>query len=131
MEEEIKQIIRACDTAIRQEDFDTLMAYYTDDAVLVVKPGVLAKGKREIREAFIKIAKYFDNSLVPTQGNMVILDAGDTALVLSRTLLAADREEKVYSMDRRATYVFRKGADGRWRCAVDNSYGTDVLLADS
>ena len=62
---------------------------------------------------------------------MVILDAGDTALVLSRTLLAADREEKVYSMDRRATYVFRKGADGRWRCAVDNSYGTDVLLADS
>lgn len=131
MEEEIKQIIQACDTAIRQEDFDTLMTYYTDDAVLVVKPGVLAKGKRQIREAFINIAKYFDNSLVPTQGNMVILDAGDTALVLSRTLLAADREEKVYSMDRRATYVFRKGADGRWRCAVDNSYGTDVLLADS
>lgn len=130
MEEEIKQIIQACDTAIRQEDFDTLMAYYTDDAVLVVKPGVLAKGKRQIREAFIKIAKYFDNSLVPTQGNMVILDAGDTALVLSRTLLAADREEKVYSMDRRATYVFTKRA-GKWLCAVDNSYGTDVLSEDS
>ncbi|HIV02032.1 MAG TPA: DUF4440 domain-containing protein, partial [Candidatus Aphodoplasma excrementigallinarum] len=32
MEEEIKSIIRACDAAIRQEDFDTLVDYYTDDA---------------------------------------------------------------------------------------------------
>jgi ketosteroid isomerase-like protein len=42
--------------AIKNEDFDTLMAYYTDDAVLVVKPGMIAKGKDEIKKAFIAIA---------------------------------------------------------------------------
>lgn len=30
-------------------------------------------------------------------------------------------------LEREATYVFRRDADGAWRCAVDNSYGTSLL----
>lgn len=67
MEEEIKRIIRECDLAIKREDFDTLLSHYTEDAVLVVKPGLVAKGKKKIRDAFVAIAKYFNNSLVPTR----------------------------------------------------------------
>lgn len=127
MNEEIKRLIAAADKAIKDERFDDLMEYYTDDAVLVVKPGMEAHGKAAIKEAFIKIAAYFDNSVVPTQGNMLMLEAGDTVLVLSQTLLDADnRESSEYSMDRRATYVYRK-VDGRWFCAIDNSYGTTLL----
>ncbi|WP_040203482.1 YybH family protein [Neobacillus jeddahensis] len=127
MEHELKEIIKKCDTAIKQEDFDTLMNYYTDDAVLVVKPGMIARGKAEIKKAFIAIAKYFKNSLVPTQGEMIFLEAGDTVLVISQTLLATDGTESEYSMDRRATYVFKKNAQGQWLCAIDNSYGTDLI----
>lgn len=127
MNEEIKKLIAAADKAIKDERFDDLMEYYTDDAVLVVKPGMEAHGKAAIKEAFIKIAAYFDNSVVPTQGNMLMLEAGDTVLVLSQTLLDADnRESSEYSMDRRATYVYRKVA-GKWLCAIDNSYGTTLL----
>ena len=103
------------------------MNYYTDDAVLVVKPGMSVKGKEQIKKAFIEIAKYFNNSIVPTQGEMIILEAGDTALVISQTLLAADVKDSAYSMDRRATYVFKKSADKQWLCAIDNSYGTDLI----
>jgi len=103
------------------------MNYYSDDAILVVKPGMLAKGKEEIKKAFIAIAKYFNNSLQPTQGEMMILETGDTALVISQTLLDADKQDSEYSMDRRATYVFKKNAQGQWLCAIDNSYGTDLL----
>ena len=123
----LQEIIRKCDTAIKQEDFDTLMDYYTEDAILVVKPGMIAQGKAEIKKAFIAIAAYFNNSMVPTQGEMQILEAGDTALVLSQTLLDADKAESEYAMDRRATYVFRKDASGNWLCAIDNSYGTDLI----
>ncbi|KYG31044.1 YybH family protein [Priestia endophytica] len=126
-EHELKEIIRECDTAIQNEDFDMLMNYYTDDAVLVVKQGMIAKGKEEIKKAFIAIAKYFNNSIVPTQGEMVILEAGDTALVLSQTFLDANKEDSKYPMERRATYVFRKSTEGRWLCAIDNSYGTDLI----
>jgi uncharacterized protein (TIGR02246 family) len=127
LEHELKEIIQKCDEAIKQEDFETLMNYYTDDAILVVKPGMIARGKEEIKKAFISIANYFNNSLVPTQGEMIILEAGDTALVLSQTLLDTDKIEMEYSTERRATYVFKKNPQGRWLCAIDNSYGTDLI----
>ncbi|MEC1735070.1 DUF4440 domain-containing protein [Bacillus mojavensis] len=127
MEQQIKEIISACDVAIRNEDFDTLMNYYTEDAILVVKPGMIARGKEEIKKAFIAIANYFNHHLVPTQGEMVILEAGDTALVLSRTLLDSGKKDSEYAMERRATYVFKKNMQGEWLCAIDNSYGTDLI----
>ena len=127
MEHELKELIKKCDIAIKNENFDTLMNYYTDDAILVVKPGMIAKGKDEIKKAFIAIAKYFNNSIVPTHGEMIILEAGDTALVISQTLLAADIKASEYSMDRRATYVFKKSSNDQWLCAIDNSYGTDLI----
>lgn len=34
MEHELKEIIEKCDKTIKQEDFDTLKNYYTDDAIL-------------------------------------------------------------------------------------------------
>jgi len=127
MEHELRELIKKCDSAIKQEDFETLMNYYTNDAILVVKPGIIARGKEEIKKAFIAIAKYFNNSIVPTQGEMIILEAEDTALVISQTLLTADKEDSAYSMDRRATYVFKKNSQGEWLCAIDNSYGTDLI----
>ena len=127
MNQEIKSLIDQADEAIRNEEFDKLMDFYTDDAVLVMMPGKLAHGKKEIKEAFIKIAAYFKNSLVPTQGKMMMIEAGDTVLVLSQTLLKSDnQDESEYAMERRATYVYRK-VNGKWLCAIDNSYGTTLL----
>lgn len=127
MNEEIQRLIAEADRAIKDERFDDLMDFYTEDAVLVVKPGMEAHGREAIKAAFIKIAAYFKNSVVPTQGNMLMLEAGDTVLVLSQTLLQADNQSaSVYSMDRRATYIYRK-INENWLCAVDNSYGTTLL----
>lgn len=103
------------------------MNFYTEDAVLIVKPGVEVQGRENIKKAFIKIAEYFKNSIKPTQGKMIMIEAGDTVLVLSQTILDADNKDaSEYSMDRRATYVYRN-IDGQWLCAIDNSYGTSLL----
>lgn len=127
MNEEIRMLIVAADKAIREERFDDLMDFYTDDAVLVVRPGLEVQGKEKIKEAFKKIAAYFQNSIVPTQGKMLMIEAGDTVLVLSQTLLDADnKDSSEYSMERRATYVYRN-VGGKWLCAIDNSYGTTLL----
>lgn len=125
--ETIRDLIRQADEAIREERFGDLMEFYTEDAVLVLRPGKEAHGKAEIKEAFIAIARYFNNSLVPTQGNMVMLEAGDTVLVLSQTFVEAEKKpDSEYPGERRATYVYRK-VDGKWLCAIDNSYGTSLL----
>jgi len=120
----IASLIEKADHAINREDFDTVVDLYTDDAVLVVKPGLHAVGKVEIRRAMEAIALHFDHSLDVRQDGMVILETGDTALVLAKTLICA---RNLPVVERRATYVFRKDAANRWLCAIDNSYGHEVL----
>lgn len=36
----LQALIQAADEAIGREDFDALLAFYTDDALLVVRPGL-------------------------------------------------------------------------------------------
>ncbi len=129
IENEIKTVIDTCDKLIHQEKFDELVNFYTEDAVLVIKPGMLANGREQIKSAFIKIASYFDNSIKPLEGKMVYLLAGDTVLVLAQTFIEANQSttaQSEFSMERRATYVFRN-IDGKWLCAIDNSYGTTLI----
>ena len=126
----LKAVIEACDRAISQEDYDTLMAYYAEDAALVVKPGMVVRGKENIRKAFIAISDYFQGQLVVEQGEMQVIEGAGNALVIMETVLHYPDEEGVFvTMSRRATYVFRHEADGRWVCTIDNSYGTDLLNA--
>ncbi|GFO54001.1 hypothetical protein GMSM_10080 [Geomonas sp. Red276] len=128
---ELAQVIAAADKAINREDFSSLMEFYAEDATLVVRPGLNATGKEQIGRAFAAIADYFDHSLKVSEGEMVVIEGGDTALVLAQTLLdgRVANGEKVVE-ERQATYVFRRTDEGRWRCVVDNSYGTR-LLADT
>ena len=122
----IALLIEKADTAINREDFDTVVDLYTDDAVLVIQPGVHAVGKAQIRRAMEEIAAHFDRTLDVRQDGMVILESADTALVLAKTLVSA---KNFPLMERKATYVFRKDASGRWLCVIDSSYGHEVLDA--
>ena len=120
----IELLIEKADKAINQEDFDTLIDIYAEDAVLVVKPGMKAVGKDQIKNAFEAIAAHFEHSLEVKQAGMEILESGDTALVLAKTLVSAKNSPAV---ERKATYVFKKDMNNNWVCAIDNSYGHDLL----
>ncbi len=120
----IEEIIASADAAIVREDFDAVLDVYSDDAVLVVRPGMNARGKAPIRKAFEAIAAHFDHSLQVRQAGMVVLESGDNALVLAKTVVSASN---LPAVTRDATYVFRKDGGGKWRCVIDNSYGHELL----
>ena len=125
----IRQVIEAADRAISAEDFDTVMDFYADDATLVVRPGLEARGKPQIRKAFEAIAAHFGHHLKVRQGKIEIVQGGNTALVLMESLLDTRvTNGSAHTITRRATYVFRREND-RWLCVVDNSYGTGLLDA--
>lgn len=128
LDQELRVVIEAADRAIGAEDFDSLMDFYADDATLVVKPGLNATGKTQIRKAFVAIAAHFKNQLKVRQGNLKVIEGGDTALVIMETILeTADSNGADTSIVRRATYVFRRTDTGKWLCVIDNSYGTSLL----
>ena len=124
----IELLIEKADTAINQEDFDTLIDIYSDHAILVVKPGMNALGKVQIRKAFEAIAAHFNHTLHVEQAGMKILEAGDTALVISKTVVSASN---MPATERSATYVFKKSSSGNWLCQIDNSYGHELLLHEN
>ena len=122
---EVLSLIRLADTAISDQDFEALMRFYAEDAVLVVQPGQIARGKPQIRRAFEAILRHFDHALRVEQGAAEVIEGGDTALVIMETLLfVGDAEAPI---TRRATYVFKRDGAGHWLCTVDNSYGTEIL----
>jgi uncharacterized protein (TIGR02246 family) len=126
----LQALIQAADRAITASDFDALMDFYAEDAILVVKPGLNVAGKESIRAAFVRIAEFTRHTLRVGQGRMEVLEAGDTALVIMESTLDYDGEDGApVHATRRATYVFRRGFDARWLCAIDNSYGAALLDA--
>ena len=125
----LRTLIETCDAAISRRDFDALMAFYAEDAALVVKPGMVVRGIPAIRRAFTAISDYFDGQLEVTQGAMEVIEGADNALVIMETRLRYPGGEGWIDETRRATYVFRKEPGGQWRCTVDNSYGTTLLGA--
>ncbi|WP_315707516.1 YybH family protein [Brenneria uluponensis] len=128
MDHPVKKLIQHADIAITAEDFDTLMTFYSDDAVLIIKPELQAVGKQQIKKAFIAIAEYFNHSIEVSQGDMMVIESGDTALVIMETMLKTQDIHGIQNdITRKATYVFRKYDDEKWLCVIDNSYGTDLL----
>lgn len=121
--EVIKQIKKA-DRAIVEENFDTLIDIYTNDAILVIEPGRNAVGKDSIKKAFEAIAVYFKNGLQVSQRGIEVLVSGDTALVLANTVISAPNMPEI---TRKATYVFNKDVNGVWLCSIDNSYGHEII----
>lgn len=123
-------MIAAASDAINREDFDALMDFYTEDATMVVVPGRAANGKEEIRKAYVALAEHFQHTLYITQGDMFIIESGDSALVIAQTSVRANMKSVTPTMEtRNATYVFRRGDDGQWRCSIDNQYGAALLTA--
>lgn len=127
---ELEAIIHAADEAINREDLDALMDFYSEEATLVVRPGLNATGKDQIRKAFIAITEHFNHTLHVTQDRLVVIEGGATALVLGKAeIRAKDPAGAEVLIEREATYVFTRDGSGAWRCAVDNSYGTSLLRA--
>lgn len=129
-EYELRQVIEAADRAIMAEDFGGVMAFYAEDATMVVRPGSSVTGKAKIQKALIAIADHFSRQMKIRQGAMKVIESGDTALVVMESIVdTVDADGADISTVGRATHVFRKNPDGKWLCVIDNFYGTTLLDA--
>ena len=125
---ELREVIAAADRAIMAQDFEAVMAFYAEDATMVVRPGSSVTGKTQINKALIAIADHFKRQMTIRQGAMKVIESGDTALVMMESIVdTADTDGAKTSVVGRATHVFRKSSDGKWLCIIDNFYGTTLL----
>lgn len=112
------------------QDFEAVMEYYAEGATMVVRPGQNVTGKTQIQKALVAIADHFKRQMTIRQGDMKVIESGDTALVIMESIVdTVDADGANISAVGRATHVFRKDTYGKWLCVIDNFYGTALLEA--
>lgn len=121
----VEEAVEELDAAFNRRDLDAVLDFYEDDAVLMVEPGRNITGKEYMRGFF---ELFFASESTAKQEIVRVIPNGDLALFLSRwtlTTAVPDGADELHQYV--ATSVFRKGADGRWRLAIDNSFGPMIL----
>jgi uncharacterized protein (TIGR02246 family) len=111
--------------AINRADLDGAVALYEKDALLVAKPGLVARGAAEIRTAlggFIAMKVKLESKAEQ------VIETGDVALYVGRwSLRGTGPDGKPLTMGGESTDVLRRQQDGRWQVALDNPWGTQIL----
>lgn len=112
--------------AMKQGNLEEALSMYKPTASFVAKPGVVVTGIHSLREALAGFAAM--KPVLSVEAYQVV-EAGDIALYCSRwNLRAKDPEGKPVEMSGQATNVLRRQPDGNWLIAVDNPWGTGIVI---
>ena len=124
VEHEVSRIHQAFNDGV----LDAVIDCYHHNATLVVKPGTVVSGKENIVSAYEQVHTSLGDANCLNRGDKVLIEAGDTALLISKTYLSPTSKVCPESVDaQRSIHVFKKDEKGNWRCLIDNFYGTDLL----
>ena len=117
--EEVHQL---WESAMNAGDLEAVLELYEPDATVVPQPGQVVTGTdaiREVMSGFLALQPRFE--LRPRQ----VLVTGDVALLMSEwTMQATGPDGSPVQMTATTSDVARRQADGSWRFAIDNPYGT-------
>ena len=111
--------------ALNRGDLEAALALYEPDAVLIARPGQIARGSTELRAALGRFIELKPTLRSQTQ-NVVQVD--EIALYMSRwTLQGTDGSGQAITMGGESTDILRRQEDGRWLIAIDNPWGVQIL----
>jgi len=113
--------------AINEADLTAAVALYEPNAVLVVRPGQLARGTAEIRDA---LAGFVALKATLRSEAQQVLEADNVALYVGRwSLHGTDPAGQAVILAGESTDILRRQRDGRWLVVLDNPWGVQILTS--
>ena len=121
----VEAAVRELDEAFARKDLNRVLSFYEFDAVVVIEPGRIARGREELSKLFEFL---FTLNGHAEQLQTHVIEAGEIALFTSRwRFKGITPDGKSFEKESVATSVFRRAQDGAWRMIIDNSHGPAVL----
>ena len=118
-----EQVLESIVDGINTGNIDALMSLYEPEAAFATQPGSLSHGLPGVRGAlagFIAMKGKLDLNVTR------VLEANGLALVTTVWSFAGTGPDgEPVKLGARSADVLRRQADGTWRFAIDNPWGTD------
>ncbi len=110
------EVAEAFAAAVARRDLDGALSMWSEDAAIVAADGSLLAGRDAIREA---LRALLSNGTEVRIEVAHIFEAGDVALATGSLTLSGEGFEQRSD----SSVVYARGADGRWRIALDAPWG--------
>jgi uncharacterized protein (TIGR02246 family) len=119
-----EQALRDLDTqwaaAAAAKDLDKTVSYYSDDAIVLPPNAPAAMTKDTIRKAWKDMFDLPGFALTWTATKVEIAKSGDMAYLIGAYEMAFNNGTRTPAKDHgKYLEVFKKQADGKWKCAAD------------
>jgi ketosteroid isomerase-like protein len=99
---------------------DSALAYWSDDAVVLQPDQPTLVGKSAIRQMVVSSMKEPKFSITWEPERAVISDSGDMGYLIEHNHMTfADSTGKVKAFNGKVVTIWKKDANGNWKCVVD------------
>ena len=106
--------------AAKTNNIDSVLTFWTDDARVIAPGQPPVVGRAAIREMLTQTAKMPGFSVSWQTNDVIVAPSGDVAWSLGPNVFTVPgRNGAIDTLRNQATVLWRKGADGRWRSAID------------
>lgn len=129
--EALMQTSRDWAAAVAAGDFERALTYWTDDAIVLAPDAPAIVGKAAIRD-FIRQAASMPGFSITWRPELAVTSKeGDMAyMVEANATTLTDASGQLQTQFGKAVTVWRKQADGTWKCVIDtwNANPTERVL---
>jgi ketosteroid isomerase-like protein len=106
--------------AIAAKDVEKAVSFWSEDAVVMPQGQPAVVGKAALRIWAGEMTKIPGFSIKWQTTQVTVAPSGDQAYALATTVTSMTGPDgKTFSIPGKAVTVWRKGADGSWKCVVD------------
>lgn len=127
MNDAISHVLHHLHNAVNNGDSDALSACYSNNAKVVASP-LNSTVQRDCISALNQFQQKFMPEHIVTTGDEIVIEAGDIALVIAKLYLVPKHTPNALPCEgKRAVYVMQRQTNGKWKCIIDNFFGTDLL----
>ena len=127
MNNAITQVLQHLHSAVNTGDEEALSACYGNHAKVIASP-INSATERDCITALNQFQQKFMPDHIVTTGDEIVIEAGDVALVVAKLYLVPKQTPNALPCEsKRAVYVMQRQSEGKWKCIIDNFFGTDLL----
>ncbi|MGW5921666.1 YybH family protein [Nocardia fluminea] len=126
MQQNVIDTVSAMTAALERGDIDTVMSFYTDDAVVAFEPGAPVRGEEQLRAGFAAFAAVkpdfrYDN------GHEVMLTDDIAVHIAPWTMSGTAPDGTRITQSGLSVATLRHQADDSWKIMLDNPFGARLI----